>query len=112
MSVLVKRRPPKSAPSAITRLPSASNFMPFDMPLGERKIVACLVLGSYFQMLPAWVYFPDESLQRLVKVMSLKYTMPSGLVATPSVSAQAASNTRSSFAVGGRTLGSPVGAGN
>src|ERR1700733_2650115 len=96
----------------MTRLPSPSNFMPFDMPLGERKILACLVLGSYLQMLPAWAYLPEGSLQMLVKVMSLKYTMPSGLVATPSVSAHASPNTRSSFAPEGSTLASPVGVGN
>ena len=46
--------------------------MPLDMPLGERKIVACLVFGSHFQILPAWRYLPEASLQNLVKVMSLK----------------------------------------
>src|SRR5215831_11712362 len=43
--------------------------------------------------------------------MSLKYTIPSGLVATPSVSVQPPSKTRSSLAPAGRTLWSPVGAG-
>src|ERR1700689_57605 len=112
MSVLVRRRPPKSAPSAMIRLPSASNFIPFDMPLGERKIVACLDFGSYCQMLPACRNFPDASLHSVVKVMSLKYTKPWGLVATPSVNAHAPPNTRSSFAPEGSTLGSPFGAGN
>src|SRR5215831_17380834 len=96
----------------MTRLPSASNFIPFDMPLGERNIVACLLFGSYFQMLSACGYFPDGSLQRAEKVMSLKYTMPSGPVATPSLSLQAPSNRRSNLAPAGSTLGSPVGAGN
>src|SRR5262245_6244347 len=81
------------------------------MPLGERKIVACLDFGSYFQMLPACANLPEESLQRCVNVMSLKYTMPSGLVATPSVSVQPPSKTGSSLAPAGRTLWSPVGAG-
>src|ERR1700730_527431 len=94
------------------RLPSVSNFMPFDMPLGERKIVACLFFGSYFQMLPACGYFPDGSLQRAEKVMSLKYTIPSGPVATPSVSLQAPSNKGSNLTPAGSTFVSPVGAGN
>jgi hypothetical protein len=46
--------------------------MPFDMPLGLRKIVVSPVFGLCLQMLPAWRYLPDGSLQNLVKVMSLK----------------------------------------
>jgi hypothetical protein len=86
--------------------------MPFDIPLGERKTVSCRDFGSYLQMLPAWSYLPDGSLQNLVKVMSLNYTIPSGLAATPSVSLHPPSKTRSSLAPEGGTLGSPLGAGN
>ncbi|MFO0825405.1 MAG: hypothetical protein U0792_20180 [Gemmataceae bacterium] len=71
MSVRVTRRPPKSAPSAASRLPSASNFSPFDIPLGERKIVVFFVVGSNFQMCPAWIgsLFSREMCEN---VMSLK----------------------------------------
>src|SRR5713101_7158145 len=37
MSVRVIRRPPNAAPSATTSRPWASNTIPLDMPLGERK---------------------------------------------------------------------------
>ena len=46
MSVRVTRRPPKSAPSATIMLPAASNLIPLDIPLGERKISALPVAGS------------------------------------------------------------------
>jgi hypothetical protein len=69
-------------------LPSASNFSPFDMSDGLRKIVVSPVFGSYFQMLPACRYLPDSSLHAEVKVMSEKYIMPSLPAATPSVRTQ------------------------
>ena len=71
MSVRVTRRPPKSAPSAAIRSPAASNFSPFDIPLGERKIVLLPVFGSNLQMCPAstGALFSRET---WVNVMSLK----------------------------------------
>ena len=71
MSVRVTRRPPWSDPSAASRSPLASNFNPFDMPLGERKIVALSVFGSSFQMCPASTGFLFSRLT-CVNVMSLK----------------------------------------
>src|SRR5258708_7024568 len=95
------------------RLPSASNFVPAACPLGERKMVACLVFGSNRQMFPAPGYLPEGSLHNGVNVISQKKTMPSsGLTKIPSVRKQAPSNTRSSLAPAGSTLGSPVGSGN
>ena len=51
--------------------PSASNLMPLDMPLGERKIVVLPVCGSNFQMCPASMkpFFVRGTWE---KVMSLK----------------------------------------
>lgn len=43
MLVRMMRRPPKSAPSALIILQSASNLMPLDVPLGERKTLVSWV---------------------------------------------------------------------
>jgi len=53
MSVRITHRHPKSAPSALTRLPSASNLLPLFIPLGERKIAVLPVRGSNRQTCPA-----------------------------------------------------------
>ena len=42
------------------------------MPDGLRKMVVSPVFGLCFQMLPACRNLPDGSLQKAVKVMSLK----------------------------------------
>src|SRR5258708_21316639 len=76
ISILLMRRPPKSLPSAMTRLPSASNFVPAAWPLGERKMVACLVFGSNFQMLPAPGYLPEGSLHNGENGFPQKKTSP------------------------------------
>src|SRR5947209_2092778 len=80
--------------------PSASNLIPLDMPLGERKMTVLPLLGSYFQMCPASIT-PFLSLATCEKVMSLKYTMPSGATATPSVSTTPPSKIFSGLAPGG-----------
>ena len=83
--------------------PAASNLIPFDIPLGDRKIVVLLVAGSNFQMCPASIA-PCSSRDLCENVISLKYTIPSGATLTPSVST-CDSNSFSSFASGG-TIGS------
>ena len=80
-------------------LPAASNLIPFDIPLGDRKIEVAFVAGSNFQMNPASMA-PFSSRETCENVISLKYTIPSGATLTPSVSTFD-SNSFSSFASGG-----------
>src|SRR3972149_9209630 len=90
-------------------LPSRSNLVPFDIPDGLRKISALPVFGLYFHTWPPIECLPPGSLQNLVNVMSLKYTMLSGPTEGPSAK-QSPSNNFSTLAPAGVTL--PVGAGN
>ena len=77
MSVRVTRRPPKSAPSQTIMLPAASNLMPLDMPLGERKIVGLAGRRIEPPDVPG-LNLAVGPCARCEKVMSLKYTRPSG----------------------------------